>query len=117
MSITLTNIKYSQSLNGQSVTVTLSGSDSVTYLEDLNIGDRCEVVSSGKVGHIYSIDLEGHSFKVIPEDESKVFTSDTTPGYLASGEGIIIGDVTANFLVTEGGDFLITEDSNFLITE
>lgn len=118
MSITVTNTKYSQSLKGQSVTVTLSGAEAVLYLSDLSIGDKCTVTSSSKVGYIYSIDEEGNSFKVIPVDESKVFTSDTTPGYLAAGETItIVVSGGANFLVAENGNFLITENDNFLITE
>lgn len=86
--IDMVNEKDSQALDGQSVTVTLSGPSADTYLPQLLVGQEC-VNESAKKGIVYSIDSPGNSFKVIPIQPDKNFDTNGT-GYLLAGETITV---------------------------
>lgn len=85
---TLTNTKTAQAQKGQNVIFTLSGSDAITYLPDLTIGQECELDSNGKLGYISEIDLAGISFKIKPVNQSLDFAN--TPQYLEESETITV---------------------------
>lgn len=89
MSVSVTNRKASQSLNGQAVLVTLDASDS-SNLSDFSEGQLCTVTSSGDTGTIARVDTYGHSFLVNPIQMDKVFASTGTYGYLAVGETVTV---------------------------
>ena len=81
--IDMVNEKDSQALDGQSVTVTLSGPSA-----DTQVGQEC-VNESAKKGIVYSIDRPGNSFKVIPIQPDKNFDTNGV-GYLLAGETITV---------------------------
>ncbi len=87
MSTNFTNQKASQSLRGQAVIVSLNAADSANlYL--LRRGQVATNSSSGKTGTIGSIDVYGHSFRVIPIQINTDFASASTYGYLAASETV-----------------------------
>lgn len=89
MSTAFTNRKASQSLRGQSVIVTLDGTDSA-HLSLLSRGQLATNASSGKTGTVGFVDSFGHSFQVIPIQPNTDFSSASTYGYLASGETVTV---------------------------
>lgn len=77
--ITCTNTKVSPAWKGTAIIVTLSGADAITQLPQLSIGDACTIDSSTALGKVYSIDLYGHSFKVIPNHPEQWLGTGTHP--------------------------------------
>lgn len=86
---TAVNQNASPAFRGQAAIVTLNGSDTLTKLGGLKIGDQCVISSSSNVGYIAEIDSLGTTFKVVPAQPSGRFDS-TTKGILAQGETITI---------------------------
>ena len=84
----ITNRKSAQALDGQSVIVTLNGSDADTYLSTLTVGQSCTATSSSKAGVIVSIDTMGVSFKVRPIMPNTRFDSSSTPGIFATSDSV-----------------------------
>lgn len=83
--IVCTNQKASSAYKGQQIIVTLTGSDAITQLPLLAIGDACTIDSSTALGTVSSIDLFGHSFKVKPNrPEQRLGTGATIAGAKAS---------------------------------
>lgn len=73
----VTNIKASQALRGQGVTVTVATSE-IPAMREFTVG---EIVNTGSVlGTIYSVDYYGNSFKVIPIQPNLTYSD--TRGYL-----------------------------------
>lgn len=82
------NIKASQALRGEVVTVTMDptvdGYPEPTWLNSLVTAD-----SSGKAGIITRVDKFGVSFEITPIQPDKRFDSEGTPGILSADETII----------------------------
>lgn len=86
---TVTNRKASQSLQGQSVLVTLDVSDAAS-LSSLSEGQLVTNDSSGNKGTIERVDYFGNSFRVTPVQPNTTFESAGTYGYLAVNETITV---------------------------
>ena len=78
--IVCTNQKASPAAKGQAITVTLNGSDSLSQLPQLTVGDACTIDSSTALGYVYSIDHYGHSFMVAPVRPEVTLGTSTAPG-------------------------------------
>jgi hypothetical protein len=75
----ITNEVASQALRGQNVKVTLTTSDANNLLPTLQIGTEVQEDAFSTIGYVYSVDLYGNSFEVIPTQPDKVFGGE---GYL-----------------------------------
>lgn len=84
-----TNRKASQSLPGESVLVTVDGTDSAN-LYKLREGQLCTNNSSGKTGTVHRVDVYGTSFSVNPIQPNMTFESSSVYGYLAVNETVIV---------------------------
>lgn len=85
-----TNQKSCESLNGEAVIVTVNGTDAGN-LYKLSKGQIATNNTSGKTGTVYSVDVYGTSFKVMPIQSNKNFDSaPSVYGYLAVSETVII---------------------------
>lgn len=85
--ISVTNQKASQALNGEDVVVTLSAAQQ-SNLASILPGQSCSISGVPVYGTISSVDSYGTSFQVSPIQPNFAFAS--TPGYLASGQTILI---------------------------
>lgn len=87
-----TNINQtpSSALRGQSVQVFLNGTEAVSKLPSITIGQKAVVTSSSKVGYVCSVDLKGTSYEVTPITPDAKFDSTNTPGILAAAETITL---------------------------
>ena len=88
MSFNLTNQTASPALRSQDALVTLSWSDSIASIANVSVGQKCGVVSSGKLGTVSEVDPNGIYIKCKPAQPDRNFDSASTPGILASGETI-----------------------------
>jgi hypothetical protein len=88
MSINLTNQTAAPALRGQDALVTLSWTDSIANIANLSVGQKCGVVSSGKLGTVSEIDPNGIYVKCKPAQPDRNFDSTSTPGILNSGETV-----------------------------
>ena len=113
MPVSVTNIKSSQALRGQSVKITLDKSE-IFILQYLYLGQIVEISSSSVLGYIHSIDLYGYSFDVTPIQPDFSLDSLTTPGYLDEGE-IIYVDGMADLLLQENDYALLQEDESAIL--
>lgn len=86
MSTQVTNIKASQSLKGQAVLVTLSGSESAE-LANFSQGMLVTADATGRTGTIHRVDTYGHSFLVNPIQPDKEFG---IYGYLAANATVTV---------------------------
>lgn len=84
-----TNQRASQSLNGQSVLVTVAD-DEVEDMQDISEGMLATNDSSSKTGTVGSVDYFGKSFKVKPIQMDKNFESEGVYGYLAANETVVV---------------------------
>ena len=95
MSTSVTNQTASPALRGQDVVVTLNQTDASTNLANFSIGQHVSISSSGAVGYISEIDvngtLTGYTFKVKPQNPDGNLASTSTPGALAASETIVVG--------------------------
>lgn len=85
----VTNTVAASALRGQGVKVTLSQSESVTYLSTLLKGQSCTISQSSNEGVIDSVDYDGNSFIVVPKMPSKRFDGATT-GVLSVNDTVSI---------------------------
>ncbi len=90
MAIQVTNTNASQALRGQSVKVTLSGSEAISKLPLLYVGMSASIVNGGRQGIINQIDQYGNSFEMSPLMPTGNLSSESTPGYLKESELINI---------------------------
>lgn len=86
MSFNLTNQVAAPALRGQDGLVTLNWTDSNASIANISVGQKCGVVSSGKLGTVSEIDPNGLYVKCKPAQPNARFDSTTTPGILNSGE-------------------------------
>jgi hypothetical protein len=84
----LTNIRASQALRGEVITVTLDPSTD-GYPDSGWLNNLVTVDSSGKKGIVSNIDRFGVTFQVTPIQPDRRFDTDSTPGILSAGEQII----------------------------
>jgi len=87
--LSFTNTKASQSLNGQAVFVTVA-SDELDDLQDISEGMLATNNSSGRTGTVGRVDYFGNGFQVIPIQPNKNFSSVSTYGYLAASETVVV---------------------------
>jgi hypothetical protein len=83
----LTNIRASQALRGEVVTVTLDPSED-GYPDPSWLGSQVTVDSSGKKGVVTRVDQFGISFQITPIQPDRRFDSDGDPGILIASETI-----------------------------
>ena len=87
--LSFTNQKASQSINGQAVLVTVAN-DEVADMQDIETGMLATNNSSGKTGTVGKVDYYGNSFQVIPIQPNRNFESQSLYGYLAVNETVIV---------------------------
>lgn len=93
MSTALTNVTASPALRGEDALVTLSSASALTNMQNLFVGQRAAVQSSGDVGYISQIfSPYGLTFKVKPQKPSNFFCSTVNSQH--------IGILSANETVT-----------------
>ena len=113
--VSITNIKSSQALRGQSVRVFLAQSE-LGVLQSLQVGQIVEVASTNALGYIVSIDLFGTSFLISPVQPNFNLSSLNTPGYFDAGE-IVYVDGQLNLLLQEDDYALLQEDGSAILLE
>lgn len=87
--VSFTNQKASQSLNGQAVLCTVAD-DEIADMQTISQGMLATNNSSGKTGTVYRVDYYGHSFLINPIQPDKSFDSVGTYGYLAANETVVV---------------------------
>lgn len=86
MSFNLTNRVVSPALRSQDALVTLNWTDSNASISNISVGQKCGVVSNGKLGTVSEIDPNGLYVKCKPATPDARFDSASTPGQLAVNE-------------------------------
>lgn len=86
MSFNLTNQTASPALRSQDALVTISWSDSIASIANVSVGQKCGVVSSGKLGTVSEVDPNGLYIKCKPAQPDRSFDSLSTPGILGAAE-------------------------------
>lgn len=84
-----TNQKASQSLRGESVTVTVATGE-VDDMQLISEGMLATNNSSGSTGTVGRVDYFGNSFQVKPRQPNTDFSSASTYGYLAVNETVVV---------------------------
>ncbi len=85
-----TNQKASSALRGCDTLVTLNGSEALSVLPTVTLGQQATISSSSAVGYVSWIDSYGYSFKITPKTPALNLASSSTPGYLAAAETITL---------------------------
>ena len=88
MSFNLVNQNTSPALRSQDAQVQLTWAASNASLANIFVGQKCGVVSSGKLGTVSEIDPSGLIINCKPATPDARFDSLSTPGILANGETI-----------------------------
>lgn len=78
----------SSALRGQDVIVFLNGSDVLTKLPSITVGQVATISSSSSTGNVSFVDYKGTAFHITPTMPTGNLASTSTPGVLASGESI-----------------------------
>jgi len=86
MSFNLTNQTAAPALRSQDALVTISWSDSIANIANVFVGQKCGVVSNGKLGTVSEVDPNGIYIKCKPAQPDKNFDSASTPGILSAAE-------------------------------
>lgn len=89
MATVFSNIKTFQASKGQTVQVTLDTSE-VALMDEINVGDPCQVDSSGNVGYVSRIDRMGHTIWVTPNMPIADMSSTSPIGYLEDGDPLTV---------------------------
>jgi hypothetical protein len=88
MSLNITNQTASPALDGQDALVTMTWAVSNANIANLYVGQKCGVVSNGKLGTVSEIDTAGITVKCKPAQPNARFDSASTPGQLAVNETV-----------------------------
>lgn len=86
MSFNLVNQNASPALHGQDAQVQLTWAASNASLANIFVGQKCGVVSNGKLGTVSEIDPKGIIINIKPAQPDMSFDSLSTPGILAANE-------------------------------
>lgn len=88
--INVTATIASQTLRGQDAIIHLGTSDIATNLPLIEVGQACEIDSSGNTGTVSRVDSFGSSFQITPTMPNGDLSSDGTAGILEADETITI---------------------------
>ena len=86
---TVTNRVVAVAGRGQDVIVSLDGTETLSKLPAITLGQQATVGSTSLVGYVSFIDAYGHSFRVSPKTPDARFCS-TATGLLSVGEVITL---------------------------
>lgn len=90
MAIQVTNTIAASALQGEDATATLTWAQMNAFLPNLVVGAKVVVSSSGNVGYISEVPINGDIFLIKPLDPSKRMDSNT-PGVLQANEILTVG--------------------------
>lgn len=88
MSFNLVNQVASPALRSQDAQVQLTWSASNSSIANVFVGQKCGVVSSGKLGTVSQVDPAGLIINCKPAQPDMSFDSLSTPGILAANETV-----------------------------